>query len=165
MAAKKRAVRKRRVTKKEEPVAWYVGYSTPEKDRDKVIKIAERIHSLRRSVAVAAFQYYQLNDITISDHEYECRVLELHYLQLRYPKIASTVLFMPNAFSTDDFVSTGFHLVEYTQRGDFGGEAIPGIANQLLRMAQDDNIPIIESKDVNKRISFFREKIKELQSR
>lgn len=166
MVEKKRVVSKtkrKREAKSKPPIAWYVGYEVNEGDRDAVVRIASRIHHLRRSIAVACYQYYQLDDTTISDHEYESRVLELYYLQLRYPKISSTVLFMPGAFSDNSFVSTGFHILEFIERGDYGSESVPGIAISMLDIQHKTKTPIFQSPEVKEKILHFSKKVSSIK--
>lgn len=72
-------------------------------------EIKALINRLRRSVLIASFIYYRMNDSIISDAEYDRRARKLMELQKQYPDIAEECVYA-DAFRNFSETTSGFDL-------------------------------------------------------
>lgn len=142
----------------------YIGYHDKPEDWTDVTKVSERIHRLRRQIALHSYVYYELDETLITDWEYELRILRLIELQLRFPKISASIPFMKKAFLEDDFESTSYHIGNTVARSNSKDAiSIRHRAGHLVKLFHASKDTPFESPGIRKKIGELNKRISTLK--
>ena len=104
--------------------------------------ILEQIQLLQRSILVASYAYYELNDNLLSDFDYDANALQLINLMKEYPKEAKKSRYhkyfhdyCPS--SNDIHYTSGFDLIARLQKNKSMYKIVSHDAHLALRQKQE----------------------------